>query len=174
MIWIAAAYVLISAVGLACAIGRNRTTLLKGEAFLLFNLFFVCAVVLTVIVRRELPTDGRLVLILGLITLASYLLRQRWLLLKDNQEETTAVVEDSFRRVLLPFQKTNGCYRLQVGNGLLQLNFSRLPLKSTLITFRGDAQPRKVRVLQNLLKKKFASLFPKLTINLKEAYAKSN
>ncbi len=153
--------------GLCFIAFRNKTSLLRGDRFLRFNLFFLIISVVIVFVRKTSLED--LIMIgLAFVVIISFLFRNKWLLFKYSSLKTSAVVEDSLSRVLIPFQKTESGYILKpTPEGSTYLRLANFWPNCAIIIFGGDWHLKKVEVLKNLLKKNFSGVFPKLVIKLK-------
>ena len=105
---------------------------------------------------------------LAIVVVVSFLFRNKWLLFKYSPLKTSAVIEDSLSRVLIPFQKTENGYILKlIPEVSTYLRLASLWQNCAIIIFGGDWHSKKVEVLKNLLKKNFSGVFPRLVIKLK-------
>lgn len=147
---------------------RNETSLLQGNLFFKFNFVFLFISVFILLLGKA-PTEDKLVsVVIVCITAISFLMRNNWFLFIYSPTKASTIVEDSFSRVLLPFQKIESGYILKSGvDEKTQLKLASFWPKCAIIIFRGDWNIRKVAVLKNLLKKKFSGVFPKIVIKLK-------
>jgi hypothetical protein len=161
-------YIAILIVGLIFVVFRDQTSLLKGKSFLKFNLIFLTVTFLVVAVGRQFNENLIAIYLLLAMFLISILLRKKWLLLKNISGITSLLIEDSFSKILMPFQKSEKGYTVEVTEGSeLLMNIVSLWPKCAILTFKGDSRPKKVEVLENFLVKQFSGIFPKLVIKLK-------
>ena len=160
-------YLSLILLGLCFTAFRSETSLLKGDRFLKFNLLFLGISVVTFFIKNTSPENFVMIGFACIVTI-SFLFRKNWLLFKYSPLKTSAIVEDSLSRILIPFQKTEEGYTLQLtvgGNTCLRLaNFWP---NCAIIVFVGDWRTKKVEVLKNLLKKSFSGIFPRPVIKLK-------
>lgn len=161
-------YLALVLLGLGFVIFRNDSSLLKGGAFLKFNLIFLLISILLLLIRKKIAEDVIMVGLAIFVTFVSFLSRHRWLLFKYRPVNTSIIIEDSLSRVLIPFQKTDNSYILKLTAG--ENTYLRLIIywpSCVIMVFRGDRHLKKVEVFQNLLKKNFSGVFPRLVIKLK-------
>lgn len=161
-------YLLLVLFGFCFVIFRNETSLLKGDSFLKFNLIFLIIAIVIFFFRKMLPEDLTIVGLIAFVAIASFLTRNKWLLFKYSPVKTSAVIEDSLSRVLMPFQKTEYSYILKpIIDGNTYLRLASFWPSCAIIVFGGDWHIKKVEVLKNLLKKNFSGVFPRPVIKLK-------
>src|SRR5919109_719475 len=113
---------------------RRGATLCRGRSLLRFNvLFVVLAVGATLIATGTVP---RLLLFESLVLLlASWLLRRRWLVVRDGGASVARVVEICLRRLCTPFERVADGYAVAVPGGALRSPIHGLGSFSTIISF---------------------------------------
>jgi hypothetical protein len=160
-------YLGILTVGLASIIFRRQVILLTGRTFLITNAVFVAALAVVFLLRlasvQELTIGWFFIFLLAF----SFVLRRAWLFFFYSRAHVSGILEDSMSRILLDYRRQPEGYVL-VGRGgeEARLRMTPLPLGCAILFFQDPAHWKKVRVLQDLLRKNFAGVFPKLVIRL--------
>jgi hypothetical protein len=164
-------YLVILALGLISVFMRNKSLLLQGKSFLKFTLLFFVIVVLTFAVKGTFKENLVTFIILLTTLIIAIIIRRRWIIFRYNTETISKIIEDSLSKILMPFQKTEQGYIVKSGTvteTILHINiFFLFFLKCAIFSFEGELRTKKVEVWQNLLKKSFDGIFPRLVIKLK-------
>lgn len=160
-------YLGILTVGLASIMFRRQVVLLTGRTFLITNAVFLAALALVLWARQAWVQDLTKGWFFILVLAISILLRQAWMFFCYKPVQVSSILEDSMSRILLDYRSERQGYVL-VGRGgeEARLRITPLPLGCAILFFQDPAHMKKVRVLQDLLRKNFAGVFPKLVIRL--------
>ena len=161
-----AAYWSIILLGFFFVLVRPDTALLRGERFFWFTFVFLAGARISVVTSDTRPANGTIAFWVTTLLL-SLAARQKWFLLRDHPEKTAAIVESCLTMLLMPFEKNDAGYSLQLGEGTASLRLFPLLPNCSILTFRGERRHPKVRLLRALLVKKFAPVFPRPTIDLR-------
>ncbi len=161
-------YVAILTSSLIAILTRNKILLLQGKNFLRFNLLFFVITILALVTRGTLDNDLIAFLILLIPLIASVSIRKKWIVFRYSAEPVSGIIEDSLSRTLMPFQKTEKGYIVKSSTGAETfLRINKVLPKCAILSFEGELRMKKVEVWQNLLKKSFDRIFPRLVIRLK-------
>jgi hypothetical protein len=170
-------YLFILLFGLSFVILRKKTSILKGETFLKFNLIFLSiSFVLLIIIsvtsppalnQEERGCADNAILVFAILTFVAFLNRHRWVLFKNDMSNTCAIIEDSLSRVLLNFNKQNKQkYAIQTIEKDVQLKLINIWPGLAIIVFKGNWNLKKVQVFRKFLIKNFETIFPRIKIRL--------
>jgi hypothetical protein len=170
-------YLFILLFGLSFVILRKKTSILKGETFLKFNLIFLSiSFVLLIIIsvtgpptlnQEENGCADNAILVFAILTFVAFLNRHRWVLFKNDMSNTCAIIEDSLSRVLLNFNKQNKQkYAIQTIEKDVQLKLINVWPGLAIIVFKGNWNLKKVQVFRKFLIKNFETIFPRIKIRL--------
>jgi hypothetical protein len=170
-------YLFILLFGLSFVILRKKTSILKGETFLKFNLIFLSiSFVLLIIIsvtsppalnQEERGCADNAILVFAILTFVAFLNRHRWVLFKNDMSNTCAIIEDSLSRVLLNFNKQNKQkYAIQTIEKDVQLKLINVWPGLAIIVFKGNWNLKKVQVFRKFLIKNFETIFPRIKIRL--------
>lgn len=161
-------YSVITILAFLAIILRNQVLLLRGKSFLRFNILFSAVSLLVVIVNEKFAENLTVIWFLLILILISIFLRKKWLLFRYDHLKVSTVIEDSLSKILMSFQKSEHDYTIKSGGGgEVLVHITGFPPKCAILSFKGEVRTKKVEVLQNLLKKSFDGIFPRLVIRLK-------
>jgi len=162
-------YLFLLLFGLSFVILRKKTSALKGETFLRFNLIFLIITsigFITLYQEQKIYSDN-IILVLGFLTLISFLNRHRWVLFKNDMSNTCTIIEDSLSRVLLNFNKQNKQeYAIQTIEIDVQLKLKSILPGVAIIVFKGNWNSKKVQIFKKVLIKNFETILPRIKIRL--------
>jgi hypothetical protein len=160
-------YLGILTVGLASIIFRREVVLLTGRTLLIANAVFVAALALVFLGRHAPVQDLTIGWFFILVLVISFLLRRAWLFFCYQEAQVSAILEESLSRILLDYRKEpRGYVLINRGGEEARLRITQLPLGCAILSLDDPAHLKKARVLQDLLRKNFAGVFPRLVIRL--------
>jgi hypothetical protein len=165
MIWILI-YVGILVLGILKVAMSKKTILIRGKTILVFNFVFTIFALLVSLISRSIPSEGLLIFFVIILVLP-LLIKNKWILLRDDLLITAGVIEECLSMILIPFTKNAGGYDLNLADGKAEITSYGIMPGTGIIDFNGEWKQKKVEVLQALLKKNFGSIFPKIVIHLK-------
>jgi hypothetical protein len=158
-------YAAVLALGVFKVANSKAAILLTGRSVLVLNCMFGAIVLLNSLLTRSSFSNGLLIFLATILALG-LAIKDKWFLLRHSPEKTFEVVEACLAMVLMPFTKTPTGYDLELADGKARISFHGLFPGIAIMDFYGKWQQKKVEVLRALLKKRFGSIFPKITIRL--------
>jgi hypothetical protein len=162
---IPAIYISLLSMGVLAGLARRRMLLLRGRGILVLT-GLSATLDLAVLAIRQAAPIWRVAIWLALVTGASAV-RPLWVFLWFDPKKFAADVESSLRMLLISFVKTDGGYRLQLRNAVVEMQLRAGPGGTAILKFRQRQKQKKADLLRSLLKKKFEPLFPRLKIRIR-------
>jgi hypothetical protein len=152
------AYLAVVAIGALCLALRHGPILLRGRSVLWLNGIAFGAHLLF----RPSPALLWLPLFATIFGL-SWLGAETWFVFKDEPATLGNAVEIRLRRVLVEFQGDQDGYRVSLGDGgrPASIRLRRVVPGFQALTFRGNWQDNRAKVVQRFLRKYGESLFPR-------------
>ena len=146
---------------------RPQVLLLTGRGLLNFHIVFLTAFAAILIARGLHAQDFTRAAFFVMPLAISLLLRRSWIIFRYDVEQVTGIVEESMSRIRVSYRKVQDGYVLAGSGGEnAGLRFTRLPIRCAILAFDNPRGWTKVRVLQNLLRKTLAGIFPRPAIQL--------
>jgi len=160
-------YTAVLVLGTLSIISRREVIVLTGRNFLKFNILFVALTMLILAISRTFSENWTAIILLLIVLVFSFLVRRKWFFFRYDPVSVASAVEDSLSKVLMPFGKSGQVYILGGGDtGQTIFRITGFFPKCAVASYQGQPT-KKFEVFQNLLRKNFNGVFPRLVIRLK-------
>ena len=150
-------YLAIIVIGTVSVAARQGPILLTGRRWFWLNAIALAAQV----VVRPAPTALWIVLF-GLLGVTAWLSRTSWFVFKAQPSTIRSAIESRLRRVLVQFTPVGEGCQLDLAGGPAGIGIRRPFRWVLMLTFDGNWQQNKARVVQAFLMKFFEPIIPRL------------